>query len=115
MRIILNKCSYEEIMKNNPIKTLPVARFFYKGNHTHPVRRTVVLIEATTTYLVGFELREGSEIRPLRKAPIKRYNRDRIAKIKNIDKRRKLKRIVKNEDSTTLIRKPLINLLVDGV
>jgi chemotaxis signal transduction protein len=101
-------------MKNNPIKTLPVARFFYKGNHTHPVRRTVVLVESTKTYLLGFEVREGSEVRKLRKSPIKRYNRAKIAKVRNIDKRRKLKRIVKNTDTTTLVRKPLINLLVEG-
>ena len=29
------------------IKNMPVARFAYKGTHSHPVRRTVLLIENT--------------------------------------------------------------------
>jgi hypothetical protein len=97
-----------------PISHLPVARFFYKGNHTHPVRRTVVLIESTKDYLLGFEVREGNIVRDFSESPTKRYNRKKIAKVKNIDKRRKLKKMVKNENITTLRRKPLINLLVEG-
>ena len=50
--------------KYNLIKTQPVAKFFYKGqSHTHPVRRTVAMIENTPNYIRGFELREGAEVR----------------------------------------------------
>ena len=57
----------------------PVARFYYTGSHTHPVRRTVLLIETKPDYIRGYELREGGKVREFKDAPIKTYTRSRIA------------------------------------
>ncbi len=62
-----------------PVRCLPVARFFYKGSHSHPVRRTVLVIESKPKYFRGYELREGSVVRPLKDAPIKTFSRRKIA------------------------------------
>lgn len=97
------------------VKSRPVARFYYKGNHTHPVRRTVVIVESSTDIFTGYELREGSEIRQLKDAPIKSYRRDRIAKVKQLDRRRKLRKTSQNLEKTTLTRQSLQDLFFLGV
>jgi len=61
------------------LRKKPVARFYYKGNHTHPVRRTIVLTEVTDDLIRGYEIREGSTVRKLTEAPIKSFRKDRIA------------------------------------
>jgi len=57
----------------------PVAKFYYKGSHTHPVRRTVLVIEETAKILVGYEIREGKEVRKVGDSPIKSFRKDKIA------------------------------------
>ena len=99
------------------VRTRPVARFFYKGqSHTHPVRRTVVLIESTSTHLRGFELREGSTIRSFKRSPIKSYRRNNIAKIGELDSRRKIRQTAKKTElaKTTLVRTDLVSLVREG-
>lgn len=61
------------------VQKRPAAKFFYKGSHTHPVRRTVLVIEDKPEVLVGYEIREGKTLRPMQKAKIKSYRKDRIA------------------------------------
>jgi len=73
------------------VKSQPVAKFFYKGDHTHPVRRTLLIIQQTDTLLTGYELREGSKVREFKNSPVKSYRKDKIARIGEIDKRRKLR------------------------
>lgn len=63
------------------LKRRPVAKFYYKGHHSHPVRRTVLLVRNTSTYLFGFEIRAGNETFSLKTASIKRYNKSKIAKV----------------------------------
>lgn len=99
-------------MKYKLVRNLPVARFWYKGNHTHPVRRTVLITESTSSYIKGYELRDGKEIRTnLSNSPIKTYCRSKIAKGENLRKENK-----KNIDlkKSTLIRKPLLDLIECG-
>jgi hypothetical protein len=100
------------------VRNQPVAKFFYKGrSHTHPVRRTVVLTESNPTYFKGYELREGSEIRQFGQAPIKSFSKRKIAKIGEIDLRRKL-RISAGQDqltTTTLQRVGFAELIKKGV
>lgn len=62
------------------VRKRPAAKFFYQGSHTHPVRRTVLVIEDKPEILVGYEIREGKTLRPMRKAKIKSYRKDKIAK-----------------------------------
>lgn len=101
-----------EITKNKP-----VARFFYRGQrHSHPIRRTVLVIFSTSTLITGYELREGSTVRKFKDAPIKSYRKDRIAKVNEIDKRRILvKTTPKNRrNESTLIRSDLMSLIKEG-
>lgn len=96
------------------VKRLPVARFFYKGNHTHPVRRTVLIIESKGNVFTGYELREGSIQREFVNAPIKSYNRNEVARVGDLDRRRRLRK-QKSLKSSTLIRTDLNDLIRNGV
>lgn len=99
----------------NFIRNKPVARFFYQGeSHTHPIRRTIVIIEQNDTIITGYELREGSITREFKNAPIKSYRKDKIAKIKNIDRRRVLRRTAENLYRSTLVRSTLGDLVKTG-
>lgn len=48
-----------------PVTKLPVAKFYYQGNHSHPVRRTVLIVEETKDQFKGYEIREGRTTRAL--------------------------------------------------
>lgn len=98
-------------MKYDLVSNVPVARFWYKGNHTHPVRRTVLVIESTKTYIRGYELRDGNTVRTAAKAPIKTYCRSKIAKGANL---RNSKKRGLNLTKSTLVRRPLIDLIEVG-
>ncbi len=93
------------------VKKLPVAMFYYKGTHSHPVRRTVLLIETSSKYLRGYELREGSVVRSYRGSPIKTYRRSRIAKECQLGPN---KHREPGPDVTTLRRISLIDFLKKG-
>jgi hypothetical protein len=101
------------------VRNQPVAKFFYKGNsHTHPVRRTVVLIESKPNYFRGYELREGSEIRNFGQAPIKSFSKSKIARLGQIDRRRKLRASAEGNadlNRSTLQRASFIDLIKKGV
>ena len=102
-------------MKNEEIvKELPVARFYYQGSHSHPVRRTVLVKESTKKYLKGYELREGATIRNLTNAPVKCYRRDKIAKVEQCGKRLRKRTPTTQLRSSTLQRANLLDLLRNG-
>lgn len=67
-------------MKYRPIKNKPVAKFYYKGTHSHPVRRTIIITENKDKVITGYELREGSLVRSVKEAPIKSYKKSKITK-----------------------------------
>ena len=90
-----------------PIKKEPIAKFYYKGHHSHPVRRTVIVIHSTVSSLTGYELREGSEVRSLREAPVKTYKKAKIAKERQV-------RHKKKTDSSTLVRTQMFDLIKAG-
>lgn len=98
-----------EIVRNNPL-----AKFYYKGKHSHPVQRTVLVVEAKNNLLVGYELREGKKTRDFSEAPIKSYKKSKIAKLKHIDKRNKLRIEAENLNQSTLIRGRLFDLIKNG-
>lgn len=95
------------------VKDSPVAKFYYKGYHTHPVRRTVIIVESNEKLITGYELREGSCVREFKDAPIKSFRKDRIAKAKDLDKRLKMANSL-NPRKTTLKRFPLKELIRKG-
>ena len=99
-------------MKYDLVSALPVARFYYKGNHTHPVKRTILVIESNKNILRGYELREGNITRSFSKAPIKSYTRSKIAKGNNLRVENPIRK--NNPKKSTLIRRTLINLIEIG-
>lgn len=100
-------------MKYNLVSNLPVARFWYKGNHSHPVRRTILVTNQDEETITGYELREGGKVRPAKYAPIKTFTRSKIAKTSNLRSDNPLRK--KSEAKSTLIRKPLLDLIESGI
>ncbi len=98
-------------MFHEPIKNEPVARFYYKGTHSHPVRRTVLITESRPSYIRGYELREGSQTRSLKKAPVKTFSRNRIATFKQLGA---ANHRIPGDNSTTLRRTRLLDLVRTG-
>lgn len=98
--------------KSKLIRNLPAARFYYKGSHSHPVRRTVLVAEIGRDVIGGYELREGSDVREFLKAPYKIYSRSRIA---TTNQCRKDNKVSKKKNRTTLKRSSLKSLVFDGV
>jgi len=94
-------------------KNLPVARFYYKGNHSHPVKRTILIIESNEKWLRGYELREGSETRSFSAAPIKTYSRCKVARMVNCRFKKEVKK--KELNKSTLKRTTLIDLITNGI
>ena len=93
------------------VKTKPVARLYYQGNHSHPVRRTVLIIEDCDDMLVGYELREGSTIRSLDAAPIKSYRKDKIARYGDYSRLQSGRNSGKKPSMSTLERSSLLTIL----
>lgn len=101
---------------HNLVKNLPVAKFYYQGHHSHPVRRTVLLIESNEKWLRGYELREGSISRKLTKSPpIKTYTRSKIARYDQCDTRLRNRLDQEMLKNSTLKRSTLLELLTNGV
>ena len=100
-------------MKYNIVPNLPVARFWYKGNHSHPVRRTILVTNQDEESITGYELREGDKVRPAKYAPIKTFKRSKIARTNNLRSDNPLRK--KNEAKSTLIRRPLLDLIESGI
>lgn len=100
------------------IETLPVARFFYQGkSHSHPVRRTVLIIEENADTLVGYELRSGRRILSLQEAIekkiVKTYKKAKIARFGDYCRLWKRKS-APNPLQTTLRRCDLLDLMLKG-
>lgn len=60
------------------IRNLPVACFRYKGSHSKPVRREVVLTDITRKHFTGYEVREGNTTRSIDNAEIKTFDRTKV-------------------------------------
>ena len=60
------------------IRNRPVAKFRYKGSHSKPVRRTVLLTEVSRGIIRGYEVREGNETREPEDEVIKSFSRDKV-------------------------------------
>ena len=96
------------------VKTSPVAKFYYQGNHSHPIRRTVIITDSTPTLIRGYEVREGSITRPCAKAPIKSYRKADIAKIGQCGRRLRKRTPSDLHESTTLTRLKLADFVKQG-
>ena len=95
-----------------PVRNMPICKFYYKGNHSHYVRRTILRIPAIRSDLIaGYELREGSTVRTLKNAPVKTYKKDKIAKWDQIGKGNHK---TPGEPKTTLKKMNLIEFMLEG-
>ena len=95
----------------------PVAKFYYQGSHSHPVRRTVLLLEETDTFLRGYEFRMGNIVRTPSEAmrEIKTYRKDRIPKWGDYCRlRMSSKTFLNDPQKTTLERFPIVAMFTDG-
>ena len=99
-------------MKYEIVRNMQVARFWYKGNHTHPVRRTVLVVEQTRDFIRGYELREGRNIRTASKAPVKTYRRERIARGASLRVDSPIRKLYPKK--STLVRKTLLDVIASG-
>lgn len=101
----------------NLVSRNPVARFYYKGSHSHPIRRTVLVIEETDTMISGYEFRAGNEIRTREEAlsKVRSYRKDRIAKWGDYTRlRTSSKTFMQPADNTTLERGSLAEFIKEG-
>jgi hypothetical protein len=83
------------------IRNKPVAQFWYKGTHSHPVKRTVLITEQTKDYFKGYEVREGTQLRDVEKAPIKSFSFEKVATTEQLRSDNPLR---KGKNRTTLTR-----------
>lgn len=99
------------------LETLPVARFFYQGTHTHPVRTTLVLIEDRPETFVGYVLRRGRQVQTLREAirnrAVKTFSKVKIARFGDYCRLRE-RRDYTDPNKSTLRRCDLLDLVMNG-
>lgn len=94
------------------IRNLPVWKFYYKGNHTHPVRTTIAVIENTANNVTGYVLRRGNEVcMRLQDAQIRTFTKSEIASYDQIDTRSKK---ASKSTRSTLTKHNLVDLIVQG-
>ncbi len=100
------------LLKYKPIRNQPFYKFYYKGDHSHPVQRTVLVVTLTRDLVTGYELREGNIARTIDTAPIKSYRRDRIAalsQLRNDNPRRK------KAKKTSLVKCGIKKIQTEGI
>jgi hypothetical protein len=90
------------------IRNKPVAKFYYKGSHSHPVKRTVLITETNDEYIKGHELREGQTVRAADAAPVKTFRLDQIATTNKLRNDSPLR--TKKKANSTLERSSLTSL-----
>lgn len=97
------------------IQQQPVFRFFYKGSHSHPVRRTVLVFKKNRHYITGYEVRNGNEVCSFENAPVKRYVLGKIARYGQDMKLRRSKiNKSRNPQESTLVRSGLREYFRNG-
>jgi len=94
-----------------------VARFYYQGSHSHPIRRTVLVIEESDTHITGYEIREGTHVRTIEEArvSVRTYKKDRIAKWGDYSRlRMSAKNFMHDPEDTTLVRESITTMFTEG-
>ena len=64
------------------VKTQPIAKFWYKGSHTHPMLKVGLVIKERTnaTMITMYVLKDGKQTFKPEDAPVRAFRRDKIAK-----------------------------------
>lgn len=66
------------------IRNLPVAQFAYKGSHSKPIRRTVLITEISDDLITGLEVQEGRNRHEVGSAQVKSYSREKVRDLTRI-------------------------------
>lgn len=107
---------FEATSKHPLVRNLPVAKFYYQGSHSHPVRRTVLVVENNRNFIRGYEIREGKNVRSASKDCIKSYKKSEIAKYGDYCRlRMSAKNKRKKQNQSTLERLPLTTLIENKI
>lgn len=106
------------VREHRLVQTLPVAKFWYPDNrHRHPVRRTILITNETTTHLVGYELRRGNTVRTYKEAIsggfMQSYQKMSVTRYGQYCRLRETKRY-KSPGQTTMRRLDLFGLVKEG-
>ena len=99
------------------VQNKPVARFYYQGAHSHPVRRTVLVIEETSETITGYEFRCGNEVRTREEAlqHVKSFRKDKIPKWGDYSRlRMSSKTFLKDPEKSTLERFGIVTMFSEG-
>ena len=108
------KCSVPKIAER-----LPVAKFWYKGSHTHPVLKVGLVIADRTNrdIITMYLLRDGKKTFPIGQTPIRSFRRDKIAKHYSLRKevRQRMGVTSATETRSTLVRAELAELVHSGL
>ena len=78
------------------VRNLPLAKFYYQGNHTHPIRRTILITrqDKKKGLITGYELRCGHAVRARGEAPIRTFKIEDIARFGDYSRLRDAKKNV---------------------
>ena len=96
------------------VRNLPVWKFFYKGNHSKPIRTTIAVVEVTPTIVTGYVLRRGNEVcNRLQDAKIHSFRKSDIACIGQVCRSKATKNSGR-ANKTTLTKHPIVDLIVNG-
>lgn len=101
------------------MKILGVASMFYQGNnHTHPVRRTVLVLHEDARTITGMEIREGRKVRSYAQARqhVRIYKKSEIAKFGDYSRlKASQKNAQRRNDESTLERMDFLTLIRQGI
>ena len=96
----------------NLVRNLPVWKFYYKGNHSKPVRTTIAVVSNNSKVVTGYVLRRGNEVcNTLQDAKIHSFKKSEIAKIGQVSR---LASTNKSTNKTTLTKHSIVDLIVSG-
>ena len=98
---------------------MPVAKFWYKGSHTHPVLKVGLVIADRTNddIITMYMFKDGQKTFPIGKNPIRSFRRDKISKHYSLrqEVRQRLGVTPATAHKSTLIRKELCEVVHAGV
>jgi len=93
------------------VRNLPVWKFYYKGNHSKPIRTTLAVVENNAKVVTGYVLRRGNEVcSRLQDAKIHSFKKSEIARLGQV----RTSKNSKNSDRSTLTKHSIVDLIVSG-
>lgn len=95
------------------VRNLPVWKFYYKGNHSKPVRTTIAVVSNNASVVTGYVLRRGNEVcNRLQDAKIHSFKKSDIALTGQVSRLSSSKKA--SNSTTTLTKHSIVDLIVSG-